>query len=119
MNEESDYTWFLDVRGNGKANEMIAEALAENSYESECHDMLVEGNKRLPLWECPDHAFLSRFEERAKSMRLPYDIYLRKGKYGLVRLWQFGRPTDMGAIKRRHHMPIARVEREARDLMGV
>jgi hypothetical protein len=82
----TNYQWFVDTMGHPGSNRLANDAVGEeNASESlQCTD----GIKR-DLWAFPSYERLAAFQRTADASRFPYGVYVRKGKYGRVRRWNF------------------------------
>jgi hypothetical protein len=109
------YTWFIDTKGDPKTNVLIASELDE-WYE--CRDKLCQDGVRRNLWRCPSREFLQSFQRIANANRFKYDIYVREGDYGPIRLWIFERRSKEERKNRIKKMPLKHLIEEAVMIAG-
>jgi len=109
------YTWFIDPKGDPRTNRLVASELSE---WNECRDKLCEDGKSRNLWCCPDREFVRNFQRTADASKYPYDVYVREGNYGPVRLWTFDNMSKRERKERIKKMPLKHLIKDAAAIAG-
>jgi len=110
----SRYTWFIDTKGDPRTNRLVGLHLGE---EDECRGQLCEDGEPRDLWRCPSREFVQNFQRTADVNKYPYDVYVRGGDHGSIRLWPFDKPGSSAYHQRK--MPLKYIIEEAVALVGV
>jgi hypothetical protein len=109
------YAWFIDPKGDPKTNQILSNSL---SPENACNDKLCQDGERRNLWRCPNYEFIANFKRMAKANKLPYDLYVREGTYGPLRIWSFDEHAS-NPKNRARKVPIKYINEEAAMLAGI
>ena len=87
----STKTWYLDPRGDGSTNELMA---TEISPEMAQRDVLCHDGVKRDLWQC-DYQTVAKFLRYQKTKPLVFRVYYRAYKNGPVILWPFTQKKKM------------------------
>jgi hypothetical protein len=112
MAHGTTHTWFIDTKGDPRTNRLVGLHLDE---ENECRGQLCEDRESRDLWRCPSREFVTNFQRTADVNKYPYDIYVREGNHGLIRLWPFDKLKKYRRT-RCHKIPLKYILAEAAAL---
>jgi hypothetical protein len=83
--------WFIEP-GNDFTNKVIADRLSSQNQADEGQQavvMLDNQGRSHSVWQA-DYRLIKELFDSAQSIGLQFQVFNRRGSYGMIRLWKFG-----------------------------